>query len=96
MENDSNNEFVKFVEANGERIAAKDALHQRLPEYIDQVSDEVSGPGLCIYKSSKLGRFYVDTGDSYYDTEAPWHDWVAFARKIIAADEAQAMGQHEA
>ena len=74
-------------------MARKEAILDRLPDWIEHESDRVNGPGMCIYKLAATGYFYVNTGDSYYDTEAPWDDWVAFARKIVAVDEAVRAGE---
>ncbi|MEE9983283.1 hypothetical protein [Agrobacterium pusense] len=44
--------------------------------------DPLTGPGL----------YYLDTGYEQYDVAMSWDSWVAFARKIIAAEEAARVG----
>ncbi len=61
----------------------------RLPEEIGHSSD--SG-FVHMYKANSDGDYYIDSGDPCCDTTMSWESWVAFAREIIAADEAARAG----
>lgn len=62
---------------------------KRLPSSIAHSSGD---EGVDMYRDGLSGRFYIDSGDPYCDPTMPWESWVAFARKIIAADEAARVG----
>lgn len=65
-------------------------------EFIKRLPEEItyeSGRELVeMHKGTADGLFYIDTGDEHYDVLMSWESWVAFARKIIAADEAARAG----
>lgn len=65
-------------------------------EFIKRLPEEIiygSGRELVdLQKGTADGFFYIDTGDEHYDVLMSWESWVAFARKIIAADEAARVG----
>ncbi|MDX1216298.1 hypothetical protein GOL99_12210 [Sinorhizobium medicae] len=61
----------------------------RLPDYISYRSDN---GGVEMYRATRDGLYYIDSGDPCCDTTLPWDGWVAFAREIIAADEAARAG----
>lgn len=65
-------------------------------EFIKRLPEEItyeSGRELVeMHKGTADGLFYIDTGDEHYDVLMSWESWVAFARKIIAADETARVG----
>ncbi len=61
----------------------------RLPDSIEHCSD---GGFVEMYKATADGLYCIETGDPYCDPRMSWESWVAFARRIIAADEAARAG----
>ncbi len=61
----------------------------RLPDYISHCSD---GGFVEMCRTTQTGVFAIETGDPYCDPRMSWESWVAFARQIIAADEAARVG----
>lgn len=62
---------------------------QRLPDTIIHCSD---GGFVEMCRTTQTGVFAIETGDPYCDPRMSWESWVAFARKIIAADDAARAG----
>lgn len=62
---------------------------KRLPTRIAH-STEREGVEMC--RATAAGLYYIETGDEHYDVLMSWKSWVAFAREIIAADEAARAG----
>jgi len=62
---------------------------KRLPKRIAHSSDQ---EGVEMYRATADGLYYIETGDPCCEPTMSWESWVAFAQKIIAADEAARVG----
>ncbi|OCW56276.1 hypothetical protein [Hoeflea olei] len=62
---------------------------KRLPKRISHKSD---GGLVEMYRATADGLYYIETGDPCCEPTMSWESWVAFAREIIAADDAARAG----
>ncbi|MDH2091474.1 hypothetical protein N5K21_22340 [Rhizobium pusense] len=61
---------------------------KRLPARIAHRSGH---EGVEMYQALN-GTYFIDSGDPHCGPQMSWESWVAFARKIIAADDAARVG----
>ncbi|MBB3520985.1 hypothetical protein [Rhizobium sp. BK456] len=61
----------------------------RLPS---RIAHHVEQDVVEMYRATAAGLYYIETGDPCCSPEMSWDSWVAFARQIIAADEAARAG----
>lgn len=64
-------------------------------DFISRLPDQIaytSGKDSVDFQKDRDGSFCIWTGDEHYDVVMSWESWVAFARKIIAADYAARVG----
>ncbi len=66
-----------------------DDFYARLPRTIRHCS---GSDFVYMEKASYNGHYTIDTGDPCCDVRMSWDSWVAFAREIIAADDAARAG----